>query len=158
MGDTGTQAAGTMQGWKDSVNAKASEPLNWVDKQSGSNLSSSYMNPLKMAGDISGAVNRDWQRADGLINQKGNIANERDRIIRNEELHAGMAAGDAAKADSYARGIQNQNNANKFAADQKRAGELQQNDLNSAMMDAQDNAARAKRGRNKMYSNRLGGI
>ena len=49
------------------------------------------------------------------------------------------------------------NTANKFASDQKRAGEITSSGLQSSMDDANAKANSMKRGRSKMYGYRLGG-
>lgn len=132
-----------------------SKPFQAIDEMSGSNMSSTYLNPAKKMGDLQNYGLEQTGKLGNFINQKQNIANQRDQDIRE-----GQAAQDsanqvaAAAAKRKAAAAKTKADA-KYNADQSAAAGLVQNDLNSAMMDAQAKADMAKRGRNKMYGSRL---
>lgn len=122
-------------------NASTSLGYNWGISRPGMNTGDTYLNPDKVLSDIKGI---------------GSSKTQDSRVNDMQEVASGAAdqAGQANQAQ-VAQGRANDASMLKFSNDQKRAGDLAQGDLNSAMMDAQAKANMAKRGRSKMYSSRL---
>lgn len=108
-----------------------------VNKRPG--VSDTYLNPEKFFGDL-GSLTQTQTKVEGDVPKlPGQIVSG---VAQQNQAQVGQAKAEEAKS-------------NKLAADKSRTESIIQSDLNSAMMDAQDKAERAKRGRNKLYGNRL---
>jgi hypothetical protein len=110
-------------------------------------MGDSYLNPNKALQDVGLYDNGDAQNRD--------FDQQRGQANAQQQAQAQTLAGQQAAQQKQASDLASKN---KWQADQDKAAQINNQDLTSAMEEASQKANMAKRGNNKMFGDRLGGM